>query len=72
MESKTEITEKLKNYLLGRVKTTGWNFIPIHEITSYFGSDASVRDCLNDLRKQGIVRKRTGGNYDLIEIIIDR
>jgi hypothetical protein len=60
----------LITYLTERVSQTGWNFVPLTELTNRFG-DTVTRQELNQLHKAGKIRKRVGGNGDLIELIIN-
>jgi len=56
---------KVLTYLREKYKRTGFPFTPLTEITNLFGQEG--KDELNQLFKQGIVRKREGANDKLIQ-----
>lgn len=58
----------VENYITGKIKTSGWNFVSFTEITNKFGEKES-RYQLNELFKAGKIVKREGGNFELIEWI---
>ena len=55
------------NYIQAKYKRLGFVFIPVNEITNLFGD--SARDELNQLKKQGLIRRREGANGPLIEYL---
>lgn len=57
----------LLNYFLSTYSLTGWAFFGMNHIRIHFGSD--IRDALNELYKEGWIRKRPGANVDIIELI---
>jgi hypothetical protein len=55
------------DYIQEKYNRTKWNFIPLVEILNKFGE--SARDELNELRKQGLIKRREGGNGPVIEYL---
>lgn len=55
------------DYIQFRYHATKFEFIPLIEIINKFGEGA--KDELNSLRKQGLIRRRDGGNGVMIEYL---
>lgn len=58
---------KVFDYIQARYYETKYPFIPLNEVIAKYGE--GVKDELNSLRKDGLVRKRIGGNGELIEYL---
>lgn len=54
-------------YLKESYSKTRWPFTYLVEITNRFKTGS--KDCLNELAKEGIIRKRKGINSDLVELL---
>lgn len=63
------LEDSILEYLEQRYKKTKFQFIPLHELTTYFGEDIDLKPALNALRKKNLIKRREGGNYILVEII---
>ena len=55
------------DYIESRYAKTLFRFIPLVEIINKFGEQG--RGELNELRKQGLIRRREGGNGTVIEYL---
>ena len=55
------------NYIQSKYTKSKFTFIPVIEITNKFGE--SARDELNQLKNQGLIRRREGANGPLIEYL---
>lgn len=55
------------DYIQSRYYATKFQFIPLIEVINKFGE--SAKDELNDLRKQGLIKRREGGNGPVIEYL---
>jgi hypothetical protein len=53
-------------YYLSTYSVTGWPFFGMNIVRIKFGHN--TRDALNQLFKDGYIRKRPGANVDIIEI----
>lgn len=58
---------QILTYLKESYQKTGWPFIAIVEVTNSFGPGS--KDCLNELSREGLIRKRIGINSDLAELL---
>jgi hypothetical protein len=63
------LENSIMEYLESRYNSTRFQFIPLHELTTYFGEDIDLKPALNALRKKNLINRREGGNYVLVEII---
>lgn len=55
------------NYIQSKYTKSKFTFIPVIEITNLYGEPA--REELNQLKKQGLIRRREGANGPLIEYL---
>ena len=67
--TRDELSEKILEYLESKYRNTGWPYIHIKELRSYFYR-IDILPALNDLRIKGIVRKRENANGILIELVV--
>lgn len=58
---------ELLQYFLETYSLTGWPFFGMNKIRLKFGHD--TKNALNELYKEGYIRKRPGANVDLVELI---
>lgn len=58
---------EILKYLLKNYSLTGWPFFGMNHIRNKFGHD--TRDALNELYKDGYIRKRRGANVDIVELV---
>lgn len=58
---------ELLQYFLETYSLTGWPFFGMKHIRNKFGHD--TKDALNELFKEGWIRKRPGGSVDVVELI---
>lgn len=68
--TRDEIAENIMEYLDDKYKNTGWPFIHMRELRSYF-YQMDILPALNDLRMKGLVRKRENANGILVELIVN-
>lgn len=57
----------VENYLKEKYNKTKWPFFSLPEILQLFGEQGRAE--LNQLRKQGKVKRRQGANNPLIELL---
>lgn len=65
-----DIADRIMVYLEDKYRSTGWPFIHLKDISSYF-YQIDILPALNDLRMKGLIRKRENANGILVELIVN-
>ena len=66
----TELANRVMEYLLQEVNKTNWTFFSLPKVQKEF-KGIDIRDALNELSRNGYIRKREGMNNVLIEVVRD-
>jgi hypothetical protein len=57
------------NYIKSKYQQTGWPFLKLSELVGQFG-EQNARQALNQLHAMKMIKKRRGGNGDIVEYLI--
>jgi len=59
---------KVENHINKKYRLTRWPFFNLMEIIAVFGDDG--REELNNLKKEGKIRRRRGANAPLVQLLV--